>query len=277
VIALPHGGGGSGSESGSSGASSGDAARSLAAPETAPSGAAPSAAVPFAGRKVERTTDLTVGVAPSRLQAAAQRVYALVGEAGGIVDSSSVSSGGGSGTASFALRIPAGRLDRTVTQLAALGRVRSQTSGTQDITASFASVAERLRGALAERRGILRALGRATTQAQLDALRERRRIVDGEIAGLRRERAGLRRRTSYGRVSLDLVTNRSGVVPVGSGHDRWAPGDALADAGRILAVAAGVAILVLALALPAAALAALGWAAARPLRRRRRESALRPA
>ena len=56
--------------------------------------------------------------------------------------------------------------------------------------------------------------------------------------------------------------------------DRFTPGDALRDAGRALEVAAGVAILALAVGLPLALLGGVGFATAGALRRRRREAAL---
>ena len=55
---------------------------------------------------------------------------------------------------------------------------------------------------------------------------------------------------------------------------RWTPGDALRDAGRVLEVAAGVAVIVLALLLPFALIGAFGMLGARLTARRRRERAL---
>jgi hypothetical protein len=54
----------------------------------------------------------------------------------------------------------------------------------------------------------------------------------------------------------------------------WTPGDALHDAGRVLEVLAGAALVGGAVLLPLALLAAAAAIAARALRRRRRESAL---
>ena len=57
-------------------------------------------------------------------------------------------------------------------------------------------------------------------------------------------------RASYANVSVTLVADRSGGAAIGD-DGRWTPGDAFADAVRVLEVAAGVALLVLAIALPA--------------------------
>ena len=67
-----------------------------------------------------------------------------------------------------------------------------------------------------------------------------------------------------------LTTVRRGT----GGEDRWTPGDALGDAGRILSVAAGIALLTLAIGLPIALLGALGAYGPRVARRRRREAVL---
>ena len=51
-------------------------------------------------------------------------------------------------------------------------------------------------------------------------------------------------------------------------------GDALGDAGDILVASAGILVRVLAVALPLALIALLGWVGGRVVQRRRRESAL---
>jgi hypothetical protein len=59
-----------------------------------------------------------------------------------------------------------------------------------------------------------------------------------------------------------------------AGGGAWTPRDALHDAGRVLQVAGGVAVIALAVLLPLGILAVLALLAARALRRRRREIAL---
>jgi uncharacterized membrane protein len=56
--------------------------------------------------------------------------------------------------------------------------------------------------------------------------------------------------------------------------DRWTPGDALRDAGRVLEVIAGVLVIAVAILLPIAIVAALAAYANRGVTRRRRERAL---
>jgi hypothetical protein len=242
------------------------AATSSAAP-------APNALPPAPGaRRVEQTTDLILAVRRARMQDAAQRVFGIVTAAGGVVQSSNVASGQGAG-ASFDLRIPVSRVTRTVGQLARLGHIRSETNSTLDVTKTYTSLTGRLADANAERRGLLRQLAKAVTQNQTDSIKARLRLVEARINSTQRSLRGLRLRTNYARVSLELVPQNGGAAPAHHGS-HLTPGRALHDAGRVLAVAGAVALLALIVALPVAALAFVGWLVARPAVRRRREHAL---
>jgi hypothetical protein len=72
---------------------------------------------------------------------------------------------------------------------------------------------------------------------------------------------------------MQITTGRPAVFP-GAGGGDWTIGDALHDAGRVLAVAAGVALIALALTLPLALLGGLAWTTRRIYLRRAREGAL---
>ena len=93
----------------------------------------------------------------------------------------------------------------------------------------------------------------------------------GEINGLRAQLRDLRLRTDYAIVAVDLIgeEGNSGSGAVGGSFD-----DAVGDAGDLLVGFAGVLVRVLAIALPLALLAGLGWLLTGAMRRRRRESAL---
>ena len=66
----------------------------------------------------------------------------------------------------------------------------------------------------------------------------------------------------------------SGKPAAKHGGGAWTPRDALHDAGRVLQVAGGVALIALAVLLPIGLLALLALPLARTLRRRRRETVL---
>ena len=113
-------------------------------------------------RKVERAVELTSARARD-LQRTVDGVVRVTQQAGGYVADSAVAAPDGGGDASLTLRIPTARLDATLARLSARARRRAG-PGLDDITGAFVSAADRLKDARAERRALLRALGRATTR-----------------------------------------------------------------------------------------------------------------
>jgi hypothetical protein len=277
VVTATSGGGGSPSAAGL-GAATEAAPSTGSRAESAPSAAAPSTVAPSSGgaasgRRIERSAALVLGVAPSRMQSTASRVFAVASDFDGIVDSSSVSSGDRTGGATFAMRFPADRVNEAVNRLAGLGHVRTQTSGTRDVTRGFISARARVRDAMAERAGLLRALAGATGAGRIDALKRRLHLVEGRIAAARGQVRRLQAATDFARVQLTLEPERSGAVAPPP-DDGWDPGDALRAAGRILAACAGAAVVALAVLVPLGALLGLAWGARSAVRRRRRHTAL---
>jgi len=225
-------------------------------------------------RQIERSADLTLGTDPDQVQAVAGKVIDVLGRYRGIVLSSSVHDGGeGEAGATFELLIPSGRLGAALTDLSAIADVRSRSENTLDITAPFVSSRERLRDARAEAEGLLRQLAAASTDSERAGVKAQLRIVRGRIAAFRSQLDRLERRANFSHVSLEVVTGNKATIP-GAGGGDWTIGDALHDAGRVLAVAAGVALLALAVALPLALLGGGAWAARRIYLRRAREQTL---
>ncbi len=163
------------------------------------------AIAPQASRKVQRSASITLETPDARFDATTDAVNSTVARFGGIVASSQIGASDESGgEASFDLRIPTDRLDRALAALAKLGHVTERSQSLDDITSSFASAQERLTDARAERRGLLRALARATTQAQIDSLKAQLRSAGSRIAGLKGQLASLRRRADLATVSLTV-------------------------------------------------------------------------
>jgi hypothetical protein len=244
-------------------ASGGSGSSSAAAPSVAPQAART--------RKVEHTTRLELTT--TDVQKAADGVVRATQAAGGFVQSSQVASGDGRGSASFVLRVPTDRLDDALASLSKLGHVRSLQQSAQDITGAYDSAASRLAEARAERRGLLRALAKATTAEQISSLRAR--IADNR-RDLRRYQGdfnALRRRANLATVEVEVVGRARKQQPAPGGGS-WSPGDAAHDAVRVLEVSAGVALVGLAVLVPLVLLGAAAGFAAAGYRRRRRESAL---
>jgi hypothetical protein len=224
-------------------------------------------------RRVEREASLVLTASPDHVPDLADGVVRATDEVGGIVATSSVASGDGSGAgASFQLRIPTRRLDEALAKLSKLGHVRSRTQNSEDVTSVFVSTQERLDAALAERKGLLAQLAQATTTNETESIRARLDIVQSEIAAGRGALARLRVRTVYSAVSVAIEPDRNGGSVGGGGP--WTPGDAVRDAVRVLEVIAGGALVGLAVLGPLALLGLLVGVATRTTRRRRREQAL---
>jgi hypothetical protein len=241
--------------------------------KSAPTSTAFTAPAPSAPRKVERAAELTLTPAPADVQDTADGVVREALAAGGYVQHSDVSVRDGGGEASLVLRIPTARLDDTLARLSKLAHVGALSQSATDITAQTASAADRLAEARAERRALLRALGRATTDRQIASLKARLRDNRAEIARRQAALDGQRRRADLATVAVTVEGTGSAAKDDNSGG-AWTPRDALHDAGRVLEVAGGVALIALAVLAPLAVLAALALLAGRSVRRHRREAAL---
>jgi uncharacterized protein DUF4349 len=239
----------------------------------APSLAAPPAAVPAApARRVERGVELSLGARAGRFDEVTDGVVRTTQRAGGFVAGSQVRRAASRGTATFVLRIPAARLDAAVADLSRLAHVRSIAQSTTDLTGATDSTAARLRDARTQRRAIVAAL--ATASGPREArLRSRLDRVSARVRSLERSLRALRARTTYATVDLTVTeARREAAAPANDG--RWTPADAWHDARRALELAAGVAIVALALVLPLALLGAAAAYTGRAVRRRRRDAAL---
>lgn len=228
---------------------------------------------PSAARVVERSAALVLAARPRELERVANGIIRTTDALGGFVASSTVSSGSVGATGGyFDLRVPERRLTRALAEHSRLGSVRERTQNVQDITAERASAADRLSEARAERRSVLRRLARAATPGQAFRLQREARALSRRIAAARSRLAGVDQRASFSAITVSLVADRRS----GAGADdgRWTPADALRTAGRILEVAAGAALVALAVAVPVAlVIASVAWLW-RAHRRQRRDRVL---
>jgi hypothetical protein len=233
---------------------------------------------PFASgerhRFKETSAQLTLGTDAGQVQQVADDVFGVVGRYDGIVLSSSVEDGAeGDAGATFELLIPSPRLSDTLADLSQIAEVRSRQKSSLDITAPVVTVGEHLRDTRAEVAGLLKQLANADTDEERAAVEQQLRFQRSRVAALRARLNGLQRRANFSRISLEVVTGDAATFP-GTGGDEWTIGDALHDAGRILAVAAGVTLIGLAVLAPIALLALLAWLIGRSWIRQSRERAL---
>lgn len=222
-------------------------------------------------RRIERAAELTLAAPGDELDSVADGIIRVTDRHRGFVLSSSVASGDDSDEGGrFDLRIPAESLQAALRDLSKLGHVRARRQSGRDITPAYVSSRDRLEAARAERRGLLRRLERAETDAGADRIRDRLEGVSLRIERLRRELGALRERTNYAAVSVDLE-GTDGEGGAGGGATR----DAFDDSVALLEGSLNLLVRALGVLIPLGVVAGLGWAGGRLLRRRRREAALR--
>ena len=232
------------------------------------------------GRKITQSAQLQLLAANNRVDDVAQEVFNVVGQESGVVERSQVTAAGGNGGfASFSLSVPSANLARTISLLSQqrYARVASSTNSTQDVNGQYLSDVRSLQDARALRTSLLRQLAAATTQTEIDSLTAQIHDAEASISSDEATLRGLQHQINFS--SLSVTINAGPVIgPVftpssGSGSG-FTLSRAVHDAGRVLTVAAGVALIALATMLPVALLVALGLWIAHSVRRRRREHAL---
>jgi hypothetical protein len=259
---------------GSSSAGSSSAGSSLAAGSAGTASIPAPLTAPGTGRKAIQSAQLQLSAAPNRVDDVAQEVFDVVGSVHGYVSNSTVTQTGGSdGSANLQLTVPAASLGQTMTELSRLAhaQVTSRTDGIQDVTDEYGAAQRRVGDAQARRTGLLKQLANAQTTGQINSLNAQIRDADAAIAAARTAVASLNQRINN--VQITVTINAAPAVPVAH-SSTFTIGKAAHDAGRVLVVAAGVALIVLAVLVPVALLAALLWWAGALARRRRREQAL---
>jgi hypothetical protein len=218
---------------------------------------------------------LDLGAPPDRIDHVAQQVFNVVAAAGGIVDSSNVTQTGGlDGSAHFSLRVPSASLQRTMGSLSRLdgAHVLSRTDNTQDVNTRFVGAGRRLADATALRAALLKQLAKAGSQAEIDSLKVRIHDAETAIAGAQADLRGLQRQVDFSRIDLTIEASTTGSGTTGGGS--FSLHKAAHDALRVLTVGAGVALIALAVLVPAGLVAALAWWIGTAVRHRRREQAL---
>jgi hypothetical protein len=257
-----------------SAASSSAASSSAGAQKTFTAAASPLPAPAPDGHRIVQSAQLSLSTTPGRIEQVAQQIFDVVGAARGDVSHSTVTAAGGNGGfADFQLSVPSATLPQTMAQLSRLrgANVVSRTDATQDIGGSFVSANRRLADARALRTALLRQLSSAVTTQQVDSLRARIRDAEASIASDLATLRTLRRQVGFSQISI-TISSSPGSHPVAAGG--FTLGKAAHDAGRVLTVVAGVALIALAVLLPISVVAALVVFMWLVFRRRRREQAL---
>jgi Domain of unknown function (DUF4349) len=244
-----------------------ESSSSSASSTVTPSAAGPTTSAP--ARLQQLGASVTLAASSSGVQAAAEGVSRLGVGDGGFVESSHVQvRSNGPSEADVTLSIPSAKLNTTIAALGRIASVRGVSQSSQDITGSYDSAKRRLDDALAERRALLRALAAASTQGQIDSLREQ---LSGNREALNRDHTEVRSVSHQAATSQLYVTITGGPAAEGGGLTLRR---GLDDAGDVLATAGAALLIGLAGLLPLVLLAFALLAVRRAWRRRRREAAL---
>jgi hypothetical protein len=228
---------------------------------------------PNAGRKIIQSSQLGLLTPSRRIDTVAQELFNVVGAEGGFVNRSSVTAGTTPAAyAQFELSIPSGNLSQTMAQLSRLryASVASRTDNTQDVNNQYVGDQRALAQAQALRTALLKQLANAVTQQQIDSLGAQLRDANRQIASDEAAVRALNHAIDYSQVNVTIDP----ATPVPVAHKGFTIGKAAHDAGHVLTVAAGVALIALAVIVPLSLLVALGWWVISAVQRRRREQAL---
>jgi hypothetical protein len=225
---------------------------------------APLAAM-FTARKLIRTGQLTVEV--GAYEEAAARVAAVAQSHGGYVAETQASRGARDrqqGT--ITLRVPAERFAAAFAALKALGKVRTESIGTQDVTKAYTDLDTRLRvkrDAAERLREILR--GRTARLADvLEAERELARLTE-EIEQMEGERRFYEQQVALSTITVALQEPQAALEP-----GAFAPiGEALRESLKVLSASVAGLIYVVVFATPWVLIALMAWRTVRAVRRRR--------
>jgi hypothetical protein len=229
--------------------------------------AAPTVATP--GRVEQLAASVTLATAPANVQTLSDQVGQLTARLGGYVQSSNVQTrSAGASEATLALRLPTARFAAAMADIGRLAQVRAENQSLEDITDSYNAAKSGLSDAVAARRALLRALAAATTEGQIDSLRER--LAEARAAIVRAQSA-------FNAVSQRAATTEVEVSIVGDAHatsEGLTVHRGLHDAAHVLVVTLTAVLILAAVLVPLALLLAALAGAKRALIRHRRERAL---
>ncbi len=237
-----------------------------------PEGAASSAAGAAPGRVQQLAASVSLSAGNADVQAIADGVSRVAVREEGFVQQSHVQvQRHGTSEAGLTLRLPSAHLAAALAAIGRLAPVSAESQSLQDITDSYDAAKRRLADAVAERQALLRALARASTEGQIDSLRERLAQARGAIA---QDGAALRavsQRASTAEVEVTVLGGATSSSTAGEGLTLHR---GLHDALRVLTVALIVLLIAAAVLVPLALLIAAAVGSHRLWRRHARERAL---
>ncbi len=237
------------------------------APSVGEPNAAGAAAAP--GRVQQLAASVSLSSTAASLQSISDQVAQLAVRDGGYVRSSTVQvQQQGASEATLALSLPSARLGAALAAIGRLAPIRAENRSLQDITDAYGAAHQRLSDAEAERRALLRTLAAATSEGQIQALRERLSASRAAVARARSSLSAVSQRASTAEVEVSILGDAH-AASEGFTLDRG-----LHDAGRVLVVALSVILIAACVLVPLALVLAALLGARSAWRRSSRERVL---
>lgn len=224
------------------------------------------------GEIVDAAAQLRLGAERGEVQEVANGVVEVTDRFDGVVLDSRVSSDRAGATASFRLEIPYRELGAALRELSGLADVISRSEQGENITGQAVRVRRDLADVFAD-----------IEQARIERIeadtREQRLIIDARIDSLEATAEALssqiddvKRRGRFATVRVEVTSN--GPAKGDDAGGGWSLADALDDAGRVLEVMGGIALISLAVLAPLALLGLLAWLVVARARQHSREQVL---
>ncbi len=227
------------------------------------------------GRVQQLAASVSLSASPSDVQNVSNGVASLTVRNEGYVQQSHVQvQQHGSSEAALTLKLPSARLAAALAAIARLAPVSSESQSLQDITNAYEAAHQRLADARAERQALLRALAAASTEGQIDSLRERLTQARNAITQDQAAVQSISQRASTAEVEVTVLANAAGNSSTSEGLTVHR---GVHDALRVLTVALIVILIAAAVLVPVALLIAALAIARATWRRYQRERALDPA
>jgi hypothetical protein len=250
-----------------------------AAQLAAPSAINATSTAPVApGGKQIQSAQIGLTTPNAHVDQVSQEVFDVVGVEHGTVESSHITAAtarSGGGAAYFTLSFPTGNLQTAMTQLSRLryAAVSSRTDASQNVGGQYARDHRRLVDAQALRTSLLKELQTAYTQTAIDSIKAQLKLAERQITSWQAALHSLQHQIGNSDVTVQINSGGLPILPVAHSGG-FTIHRALHDAGRVLVVSAGIALITLAVLVPVGLVAALLmwlWAG---FSQRRRERAL---
>jgi hypothetical protein len=189
-----------------SGAAAADAQRSARSDAASQTNALPDTSAQILDRMVIRTAQLTVEV--QDMEQALAQARAIASRNGGFVSASTTRvekvNDQDRTVADLTLQVRSQSADAAVSALRALGKVTTESSGSQDVTEEYVDLDSNLRNLQASEAAILKLMDRATQIQDVLSLQRELTNVRGQIERIQGRKTYLERRTDMATITLSL-------------------------------------------------------------------------